>query len=197
MGSSPVAAEAHRSRHLDIAPRLRQAREALGLSLRGLARRTGFSASFLSQVELGQASPSLGSLERIVAALGLELSDLLGGVASARHAKAPLVHRRDDTVVRSDWSRATLRLLLSPSAERAVSVILIGIDPGGQSGKTPYARAGGTFTFCTSGCATLVTGQESITLSSGDSIYYDASLAALWRNDSETRAELLVVSLPD
>jgi hypothetical protein len=42
-----------------------------------------------------------------------------------------------------------------------------------------------------------VTGQESITLSSGDSIYYDASLAALWRNDSETRAELLVVSLPD
>jgi XRE family transcriptional regulator, regulator of sulfur utilization len=35
-----------------------------------LASKCGFSPSFISQVELGQASPSIASLDRIALALG-------------------------------------------------------------------------------------------------------------------------------
>ena len=43
--------------------------------MRTLASRAGFSPSVISQVELNRASPSIGSLERIVSALGVTLSE--------------------------------------------------------------------------------------------------------------------------
>ena len=62
---------------LHLGPKLRALRLEQNLSLRALAGRTGFSASFLSQVELGQVSPSLLSLDRLATALGLSLPLLL------------------------------------------------------------------------------------------------------------------------
>lgn len=197
MARAGSAARRRSSRQLDIAPVLRAARAELGLSLRELAERTGFSASFLSQLELGQNSPSLASLDRIAAALGLDLPELLRSAASGvAGARPPVVHRRDGSVVRSDWSNATLRLLLPPSGQQTVSVLLIGIDPGGQSGKTPHARPGGTFAFCATGSATLVMPDDSVVLEQGDSVYYDAPTSTLWKNAGRVRAELLIVSLP-
>lgn len=184
------------SRQIDIAPRIRAARSELGLSLRDLAKRSGFSASFLSQVELGQASPSLASLDRIAGALGLDLPELLRASATGSGARPSLIHRRDESVVRSDWSRATLRLLLPPSKQQPVSILLIGLDPGGRSGRTPHARPGGTFAFCVAGGAELVTPSETLQIEQGDSVYYDATTSTMWRNPGSTRTELLVVSLP-
>jgi transcriptional regulator with XRE-family HTH domain len=43
------------------------------MSLRGLAEKTNFSPSFISQVENGQAPPSISSMERIALALGVLL----------------------------------------------------------------------------------------------------------------------------
>ena len=57
-----------------IGERLRAARQRRGLSLRALGELTGFSASFHSQVELGQASPSVGSLQRIVVPVNIALT---------------------------------------------------------------------------------------------------------------------------
>ncbi len=43
------------------------------MSLRALADRVDFSASFLSQIENGQCSPSISSMEKIANALGVTL----------------------------------------------------------------------------------------------------------------------------
>lgn len=59
---------------------VRRLREARGLSVRTLASKCGFSASFISQVELGQASPSIASLDRIAAALGVTLGEFFQAV---------------------------------------------------------------------------------------------------------------------
>jgi len=51
----------------DLGPTLRQAREAAGLSLSGMARRTGFSRSYLGNVEreYGQRlRPSFGRVRK-------------------------------------------------------------------------------------------------------------------------------------
>ncbi|HVS04161.1 MAG TPA: helix-turn-helix transcriptional regulator, partial [Thermoanaerobaculia bacterium] len=58
-----------------IGETLQRLRLAQGLSLRTLAGRAGFSPSFLSQVENGQSSPSIASLDRLAQALGLRLVD--------------------------------------------------------------------------------------------------------------------------
>jgi transcriptional regulator with XRE-family HTH domain/quercetin dioxygenase-like cupin family protein len=61
-----------------VGPRLRQAREARGFSLREMARRIGVSPSFVSQVETGKASPSVGTLYSLVNELGLSLDEVMG-----------------------------------------------------------------------------------------------------------------------
>src|SRR3954466_15377890 len=60
-----------------IGPRVKALREAMGLSLRDLAERSGVSAPMLSQVERGDTSPTLTVAGRIAGGLELSLSQLL------------------------------------------------------------------------------------------------------------------------
>src|SRR5947207_2346909 len=62
---------------IHIGPRVRALREAMDLSLRDLAERSGVSAPMLSQVERGETSPTLAIAGRIAAGLELRLSQLL------------------------------------------------------------------------------------------------------------------------
>ena len=60
-----------------VGPRVKALREAMDLSLRDLAERSGVSAPMLSQVERGETSPTLQIASRIAHGLELRLSQLL------------------------------------------------------------------------------------------------------------------------
>jgi transcriptional regulator with XRE-family HTH domain len=69
---------------------LRQLRTERSLSVRTLATRAGFSPSFVSQIELNQASPSIASLERLAAALRVTSgSSSASRRATGRPSRAP------------------------------------------------------------------------------------------------------------
>ena len=53
-----------------------------GLTLRGLAARTGIAASYLSEIERGRKPGSAAALSRIATALDTTVDALLGDVAS-------------------------------------------------------------------------------------------------------------------
>jgi transcriptional regulator with XRE-family HTH domain/quercetin dioxygenase-like cupin family protein len=72
-----LAARERRQGFDQIGARLREAREARGLSLREIARRISVSPSFVSQVETGKASPSVGTLYSLVNELGLSLDEVM------------------------------------------------------------------------------------------------------------------------
>src|SRR5207248_1207944 len=57
--------------------RVKALREAMGLSLRDLAERSGVSAPMLSQVERGETSPTVALAAKIADGLELRLSQLL------------------------------------------------------------------------------------------------------------------------
>jgi transcriptional regulator with XRE-family HTH domain len=60
-----------------VGARVKSLREAMDLSLRDLAERSGVSAPMLSQVERGDTSPTLAVAQKIAAGLDLTLSQLL------------------------------------------------------------------------------------------------------------------------
>src|SRR5215470_6226642 len=60
-----------------VGPRVKALREAMDLSLRDLAERSGVSAPMLSQVERGETSPTLQVAAKIAGGLELKLSQLL------------------------------------------------------------------------------------------------------------------------
>jgi transcriptional regulator with XRE-family HTH domain/quercetin dioxygenase-like cupin family protein len=59
-----------------VGQRLRDERQRQRVGLRELARRVGVSASLISQIELGRATPSVGTLYAIVNELDMSLDEL-------------------------------------------------------------------------------------------------------------------------
>jgi transcriptional regulator with XRE-family HTH domain len=80
----------------DLGARVRTLRRERGLTLKGLGRLAGLSHPFLSQVERGLARPSVGSVERIAAAMGVSVAHLW---APAPQAAAVTIQRRDEGAV--------------------------------------------------------------------------------------------------
>ena len=82
-----------------VGPRVKALREAMDLSLRDLAERSGVSRADALQVERGETSPTLQVAARIAAGLELRLSQLLrldedGTVTVVRARRAPQRRRR-------------------------------------------------------------------------------------------------------
>jgi transcriptional regulator with XRE-family HTH domain len=63
--------------------RVKQLREAQGISIRRLAARAGISKSALAAIEAGDQGAGLGLSDRIAAGLGLTLGQIFGGADSS------------------------------------------------------------------------------------------------------------------
>jgi transcriptional regulator with XRE-family HTH domain len=176
---------------VDIGPKLKAARLRRGLSLRALGEATGFSASFLSQVELGQSSPSLGSLGRIAQVLGVSLPSLL---TEPGDPPGPVV-RRGAPRLKSQWSRATVRSLVPAGMEDRVDAVLVTLEPGGRSGRAVGAATGMQFIYCLRGGVRLTLDETLHEIGEGDSVVIDTARRAQWHNPGRQRAELLLVSV--
>ncbi len=166
--------------------RLRQVREAKGLSLRDLAEKVNLSSSFLSQVELGKSSLSVRSLLAIAEALDMTLADLCldkedEGEAAADASAAPRGALPDRSpVVRAD-QRAKLLLsspdlmyeLLVPSLGRKLISILGRLAPGTGNIARRLPEPTEETLFVLSGALRVGLDQGEYVLHAGDSMYID------------------------
>src|SRR3954464_75344 len=83
---------------MDVATTLRRARERAGLSQAALARRAGTSQATISAYEGGHKTPSVATLERLLAATGSRLT--IAARPPAGHARwRAEIARRGRTVV--------------------------------------------------------------------------------------------------
>lgn len=62
-----------------IGQRIRALRQAKGLTLDELARRTGFAKSYLSQIENLKREPPISTLTKIAFVLGVDIFFLISG----------------------------------------------------------------------------------------------------------------------
>src|SRR5260370_33294893 len=97
-----------------------------------MAVQTGFSPSFLSQIENGQCSPFISSMERIAKALGVTLWQFFRGAESA---KAQLVRSDERSHLTLEWSRAEIEGLGFFGDGSQFQAVLVRIKPGAISGK--------------------------------------------------------------
>src|SRR5919106_417805 len=113
-----------------VGPRVRALREAMGLSLRDLAERSGVSAPMLSQVERGETSPTIAVAERIASGLELTLSQLLR-LDEGTHV---VVTRAGERRVRTRRGHRTEELTPPLPGQRA-DVSLHTLVPGAATGR--------------------------------------------------------------
>jgi transcriptional regulator with XRE-family HTH domain len=70
---------------------VRAARERLGVSQEKLAFRCGFHRTYLGGIERGELNPSLYSVARLAAGLGLSVSELVSGLPPVEPPPSPLL----------------------------------------------------------------------------------------------------------
>jgi transcriptional regulator with XRE-family HTH domain len=171
---------------------VRHLRTGAGLSLRALAERTDFSPSFISQVENGQVSPSIASMEKIAASLGVTLGEFFA--AAARGEGGTVVRAQERTVLSSSWSAASVAALSPMAGQRRLEPVLITLEPDGRSGKHPAPHAAEEFAFVLEGEVRLTLGPEAHDLRAGDAVTILPRELRLWENLSRHPARVLVVS---
>jgi transcriptional regulator with XRE-family HTH domain len=180
----------------ELGARIRAAREDAGLSVRGLARQLGVSASLLSQVERGLAQPSVATLWALVRELGLSLdamfadSDGRSGEARAaivqRAANRPAIELGGGVV----WER------LTAAPDRAADFAFVTYPPGADSGADdpPTSHLGREYGYVIGGRLQIEVGDEVVELGAGDAVAFgsetphrfralgDEPVTAVWLN---------------
>ena len=86
-----------------FAAKLKQSREALGISMQELARRTGISAATICRYEGGVASPPLDKLLALSEALEMDPEILTGGSGEGEDAVTRAAVRTDRATRRYLW----------------------------------------------------------------------------------------------
>jgi transcriptional regulator with XRE-family HTH domain len=173
--------------------RIRSLREAMGLSLRDLAARSGVSAPMLSQVERAETSPTLQIATRIAHGLELRLSQLLrldedGAVTVVRRAE-----RRKGPGAGGHSYEILTPPLPGQRAELSRHTLAPGATTGGP-GDPPMHEPGSRETaLVDSGTVVLVCDGARYELAAGDCVTFDADLQHHFENPGKEEAVLLAV----
>jgi transcriptional regulator with XRE-family HTH domain len=175
-----------------VGARVHSLREAMGLSLRDLAERSGVSAPMLSQVERGETSPTLAVAAKIAAGLELTLSQLLR-LDESEHV---VVIRRAERRRRRRRGHAVEELTPPRPGQRA-DVSVHSLEPGAATGgpdDPPLHEPGARETAVVlSGSPVLVVDGQDYGLGEGDSVTFDADLPHHFENPGNDSAEFLAV----
>jgi transcriptional regulator with XRE-family HTH domain len=178
-----------------LGARVKALREAMDLSLRDLAERSGVSAPMLSQVERGETSPTLQVAGRIAHGLELRLSQLLrldedGAVSIVRRAE-----RRKGPAGRGGGH--SYEILTPPLPGQRVELARHTLAPGavtGGPGDPPMHEPGSReIALVESGAVVLYCDGASHELAAGDTVTFDADLPHHFENPGPEEAVLLAV----
>jgi transcriptional regulator with XRE-family HTH domain len=175
-----------------VGARVKTLREAMDLSLRDLAERSGVSAPMLSQVERGDTSPTLAVAQKIASGLDLTLSQLLR-----------LDEDRHVVIVRAGEGRTRKRKghrveeLSPPLPGQRADVSRHTLAPGtatGGSDDPPLHEPGSRETAVVlEGGVELFIDGERHQLYEGDSVTFDADLPHHFENNGSEETRLIAI----
>jgi transcriptional regulator with XRE-family HTH domain len=177
-----------------IGARLRHAREASRMSLADVSARAGVTKGFLSRVERDEASPSVASLVSICDAIGLQMADLF---ATPRTTLVRAAERPDlQGLPNADAVRDTL---ITPEAERHVTVMETVVPPGGSGGDALYTLASECeVCFVLEGAIHIDVDGDGFELETGDALTFGAAVPHTFRSPAGARVLwILAPALPD
>jgi transcriptional regulator with XRE-family HTH domain len=177
----------------ELGARIREARLAKGLSLRGMAAEADISPSLLSQVETGKVQPSVSTLWAVVTCLGLSVDQLLGqgpiaDVPSRSGRVHPVQPRAEAPEILMENGVSWRGLAVVDSS---VDALLVTYGPGAASSldDTHMRHTGTEYGYIIRGELTLKLDFESYPLRAGDSFCFESMRPHLYKNNTDEVAE--------
>jgi DNA-binding transcriptional MerR regulator/mannose-6-phosphate isomerase-like protein (cupin superfamily) len=172
-----------------VGERLRQLRVRHRMTLRGLAKATGLSASFLSALERGESGASIASLTSIARVYGLNVRDIFG---AELENTSPLVRPGDRPVMQ--WPNGVRYEELAASGS-LMNPSFVYVPPNAGSGGF-YSHAGEEFVYVLSGSFHVeLKNQETYRLEAEDVLYFPSTTPHRWWTEGE-EARVIYVNTP-
>jgi DNA-binding XRE family transcriptional regulator len=190
MHSTPARGQEEYNRvAVPIAQAVHRLRTERSWTLNELAARSGISRRLIVQMEQAQANPSIGTLLRLADAFEVTLSELLPEQPAATVGVRPA----SETLQLWDGPRGgSCGLLVSHGPIELWSWTL---KPGEVYESKPHRPGCVELLSVTAGTLDLDVGRETISLSAGDSAWFDAAIAHAYRNPTRSTARFIMVFL--
>jgi len=177
---------------------LRRARKDRGMTLEALAEGAGLSSAFLSRLERGQVSCSIGNLLHLAGVLGLAPSAIFAGLDQPPGNDAYRVARADqnDAERESAKSNPHWRRLASGTERHLLEAFALSLDPKSADamGAPLVSHPGEEFCFVIEGSVRFRIGDETVELGPGDSIHLRSDLPHMAWPLGSAPARLLMVT---
>ncbi|WP_265975692.1 cupin domain-containing protein [Brucella intermedia] len=183
---------------IHIGGRLRHARKIKGLSMKQVADLVVCSESFISKLERDRVQPSLSLLHRLVAVLGINVSNLFDSEQAdeepafiVRSGSRPHIQLN----ARSNASGVSLEQVvpLSPKSLLQANIHIVSPQGGGHDA---ISHVGEEMGFVLEGSIDLHVADRTYRLNVGDSFLFHSELPHAYNNPGDIDARVLWVNTP-
>lgn len=156
-----------------LCQRMRDLRRRQGWTLEHLAAACRVSRSMLSQIERGQANPTLAVANRIAGAFGMSLGQFIDTPTTQG---ITLIRASDPAYLFRDDADCRIHTLFPLDLEKQVEFYAVTIAPGKALRSAPHYRGAQEIFTCHSGRATIHSAGQTTALSAGDAAHYRADV---------------------
>ncbi|AKH20140.1 XRE family transcriptional regulator [Sedimenticola thiotaurini] len=148
----------------------------------------------LSKIERGQASPSLSALHRLAKALNTNVAEL---TAQEEAVRSPVMRADERPVVNFGSGRSGIQLerLVAPARSQLLQGDIHLLAPGTESEEMIH-HVGEEFGYVLEGELELKLGDNTYTLSAGDSFYFASEIPHSYRNTGKVTTRVLWINTP-
>lgn len=178
-----------------LGQRIKALRAERGLQQRQLAEKAGLTPSMLSQIESGRLTPSLPTLGKLAAALGVPIATLF---ESSPNGRLQVSHRTDYPVVSFDGTSEKWHVLGAGLFQGKIRAVVSTLGPRGKGVKTDkviLAPGQMKLFYVVEGKVALHYNGDTHLLEAGDSAYLDGGTPHGWENMGAKTAKALWVIL--
>jgi transcriptional regulator with XRE-family HTH domain len=178
---------------LNIHQKIRRIRLQNKLTLEEIARRTGFTKSYLSMIELGRKSPPIASLSKIAQAFGVDIGAFFEQKRPEDHIT--LVRKGERKVVARDGTIFGYRYesIVPTKGHKKMEPFIISLPTKSREGGL-FDHEGEELFYVLEGKINFYYGDKKYFLREGDCVYFDSSIPHRGEGgERRKRAKALVV----
>jgi transcriptional regulator with XRE-family HTH domain len=182
----------------NIGSRIKNLRLAKKLTLKAVARETGFSTALISQIENDNISPPIATLSKIAKFFDVKIAQFFSEAEEDRQFEIVRANERPivPRVISKDGSNQGYfyESLSFYKQDKKMDVFMITVTEKALETNT-YSHEGEEFIHIMSGSADLLLDDQTFTLNRGDSVYFDSALRhRLLTHDGKEVKVLVVVT---
>lgn len=180
--------------HNAIATRMRVLRRQKGLTLEEVAQRSNLDKSYVSRLERGLKTPSIGTLIRIAAALDVGMGELFGE-ATAPDAITVVRGDAHASVMAKAEAETPFEIILPADGRRRLSAFILTANTSGSAETADHP--GDELIYVLEGSVEVIFADRTVTLKSSDCVHFDGHLKHRIVAVGRRRAMALVVVASD